>query len=171
MTPRLPVFAPMLGAIALISVPAAIKWPPQFIWNASASAPIGLYELQPKDRLAVTDLVAVAPPEPIAQFLAERSYLPRGVPLLKRVLALPGQTVCRRQLTVMIDGIVTATAREKDHLGRPLPVWQGCRMIAEGEIFLMNWQSDDSLDGRYFGPLPTASILGRAIPIWTFEEP
>lgn len=171
MNPRLAIFIPMLGSVALISVPAAIKWPPQFIWNASASAPIGLYELQPKDRLAVTDLVAVAPPEPIAQFLDERSYLPRGVPLLKRVLALPGQTVCRRQLTVMIDGIVMAAAREKDHLGRSLPVWQGCRMIADGEIFLMNWQSDDSLDGRYFGPLPTASILGRAVPIWTFEEP
>lgn len=119
----------------------------------------------------MTDLVAVTPPEPIAQFLAERSYLPCGVPLLKRVLALPGQIVCRSHLAVMIDGIVMATAREKDHLGRPLPVWQGCQMIADGEIFLMNWQSDDSLDSRYFGPLPTASIIGRAVPIWTYEEP
>jgi type IV secretory pathway protease TraF len=30
----------------------------------------------------------------------------------------------------------------------------------------MNPQSADSLDGRYFGPLPTASIVGRAIPLW-----
>ena len=44
-------------------------------------------------------------------------------------------------------------------------------MIAEGQVFLMNWQSADSLDGRYFGPLPAASILGRAVPIWTFTEP
>ncbi len=35
----------------------------------------------------------------------------------------------------------------------------------------MNWQSDDSLDGRYFGPLPATSILGRAIPLWTLAEP
>lgn len=168
---RLPVLVPMLGSVLLISVPAAINWPPKFIWNTSASVPIGLYHVEPKDHLAVTDLVAIPPPEPVAQFLDERSYLPRGVPLLKRVLALPGQTVCRKQLTVMIDGIVMATAREKDHLGRFLPVWQGCRMIADGEIFLMNWQSDDSLDGRYFGPLPAASVIGRAVPIWTFEEP
>ena len=34
----------------------------------------------------------------------------------------------------------------------------------------MNWQSADSLDGRYFGPLPVKSIIGRAVPLWTDEE-
>jgi len=34
----------------------------------------------------------------------------------------------------------------------------------------MNRQSALSLDGRYFGPLPAASIVGRAIPLWT-EHP
>ena len=33
-------------------------------------------------------------------------------------------------------------ARERDGRGRP-PVWQGCRVLAE--IFVMNWQSADSL--------------------------
>ena len=46
-------------------------------------------------QLFVTELVAVEPPEPLATFLAERRYLPRGIPMLKHVLALPGQTVCR----------------------------------------------------------------------------
>ena len=54
--------------------------------------------------------------------------------------------------------------------GRPLPVWQGCRVVAGGEVFLMNRQSEDSLDGRYFGPLPTTTIVGRADPLWTDEE-
>jgi type IV secretory pathway protease TraF len=34
----------------------------------------------------------------------------------------------------------------------------------------MNWQSAVSLDGRYFGVLPTTSIIGRATPLWTGEE-
>ncbi len=168
---RMLILGTMLGSVTLISVSAAIDWPPVLIWNASASVPIGLYYVQPEHHLAVTDLVVVTPPEPVARFLEERGYLPRGVPLLKQVLALPGQTVCRTHLAVMIDGIVMAFARKRDRRGRPLPVWQGCRMIAEGEVFLMNWQSGDSLDGRYFGPLPAASILGRAVPLWTFEEP
>ncbi len=168
---RILILVPMLGSVLLISVPAAIDWSPVLIWNASASAPIGLYRVQPEDHLAIPDLVVVVPPEPVAGFLAERDYLPRGVPLLKQVLALPGQTVCRNHLAVMIDNVVMATARERDHRGRHLPVWQGCQIIADGEVFLMNWQSGDSLDGRYFGPLPAASILGRAVPLWTFAEP
>jgi conjugative transfer signal peptidase TraF len=120
--------------------------------------------------LRLDDLVIVEPPEPLARFLSDRGYLPRGLPLVKRVLALPGQTVCRRDLLVTIDGIAIAPARERDRAGRPLPVWQGCRTIPPNEVFLMNRDVPDSIDGRYFGPLPASSILGRAVPLLTFEE-
>jgi type IV secretory pathway protease TraF len=132
--------------------------------------PVGLYRLRPVGQLAVTDLVAVLPAEPLATFLAEGNYLPRDVPMLKRVLALPGQTVCRDGLTTTVDGTAMGAVREHDSRGRLLPVWQGCREIAPGEVFLMNWQSVDSLDGRYFGVLPTTAIIGRAEPLWTGEE-
>jgi len=90
--------------------------------------------------------------------------------MLKRVLALPDQTVCREHLTITVDGIAMGVARERDTRGRPLPVWQGCRVVADGEVFLMNWQSADSLDGRYFGLLPASAIIGKAVPLWTDEE-
>jgi conjugative transfer signal peptidase TraF len=143
---------------------------PRFLWNASESVPIGLYRLQPTGRLFVTELVAVLPPEPTATFLADGHYLPRGIPMLKRVLALPGQAVCREELTISINKIELGAAREHDSRGRPLPIWQGCREIADGEVFLMNWQSADSLDGRYFGVLPASAIIGRAEPLWTSGE-
>jgi conjugative transfer signal peptidase TraF len=156
------------AAVALLSTIGAKS--AHLIWNASASVPIGLYLLQPAGNLFVTELVAVQPPELLATFLADGGYLPRGIPMLKRVLALPGQAVCRDRLTVAIDNIKMGEAREHDSRGRPLPVWQGCRVIPDGEVFLMNWQSADSLDGRYFGVLPTTAIVGRAEPLWTDEE-
>nr|WP_245328976.1 S26 family signal peptidase [Bradyrhizobium centrolobii] len=143
---------------------------PRYIWNASNSVPIGLYRVQPVNRLNVTELVAVQPPDLLAAFLDLNGYLPAGVPMLKRVLALPGQTVCRNGLTIAVDGIDVGEARERDGHGRPLPVWHGCRTIADGDVFVMNWQSADSLDGRYFGPLPASSVIGRAIPVWTDEK-
>lgn len=94
---------------------------PKLIWNASASTPIGLYSVEPAGRLDVTDLVAVDAPEPLAGFLADGGYLPRETPLLKRVLGLPGQTVCRLDLLITVDGVEMGTALERDRIGRPLP--------------------------------------------------
>jgi conjugative transfer signal peptidase TraF len=143
---------------------------PAYIWNASKSVPVGLYHLQPVGRLAVTELVAVRPPEPLATFLDLNGYLPSGVPMLKRVLALPEQTVCRKGLTISVDGIDMGYALSRDSRGRPLPVWEGCHAVEADELFLMNWQSEDSLDGRYFGFVPNSSVIGRAIPVWSREE-
>ncbi|MBN9511061.1 MAG: S26 family signal peptidase [Alphaproteobacteria bacterium] len=143
---------------------------PRLIWNASASVPIGLYAVHPAHKLNITELVVVRPPADLARYLAERRYLPEGVPMLKRVLALPGQTVCRSDRTITVDGIGMGDALERDTLGRPLPVWQGCQRIPENCVFLMNWQSADSFDGRYFGLLSRATVLGRADPVWTQEE-
>jgi conjugative transfer signal peptidase TraF len=143
---------------------------PRLIWNASASVPIGLYAVRPSGALHVDELLVVLPPEPLATFLDERHYLPKGVPLLKHVLALPGQTICRSDRTITVDGVTMGEALDRDHLSRSLPVWHGCRVIAGGDVFLMNRQSGDSLDGRYFGPLPTLSIVGRAYPLWTDQE-
>ena len=170
MTGRLATLFAMLGAAAVVVSTIAVRPAPRYIWNASESVPIGLYWLRPAGRLAVSQLVAVQPPEPLATLLADRRYLPRGIPLLKRVLALPGQTVCRDQLVVTIDKIEMGAARVNDSRGRPLPVWQGCRVIADGEVFLMNWRSADSFDGRYFGALPASAIIGTAEPLWTGEE-
>ncbi|WEO65104.1 S26 family signal peptidase [Rhizobium rhizogenes] len=153
-----------------IAAAAILPLPLKLIWNASASAPIGLYAIDSDDLPEVTDLVAVDAPEPIATFLADRGYLPRGVPLMKRVAGVAGQRVCRTGRMVSVDGIVMAEALERDRSGRSLPSWQGCRLLGVGEIFLMNWQVRDSLDGRYFGPVSTDVILGRATPLYTDED-
>src|SRR5437868_8745475 len=170
MTGRLTMLAVTIGVAAALIATIVLEPLPLYIWNASASVPIGLYRLRPADQFQVTELVAVQPPEPLATFLDLNGYLPAGVPMLKRVLALPGQTVCRSGLTVSVDAIEMGEARERDGRGRPLPKWQGCRVVDEGEFFVMNWQSANSLDGRYFGFLPASAVLGRALPVWTWED-
>lgn len=160
----------MLASVGSLSLTFGKAAPPLYMWNASASVPVGLYQLQSTDERYVAELVAIMPPEPLATFLADGHYLPRGIPLLKHVLALPGQSVCRDGLTVRVDTVAMGVARESDGRGRPLPTWQGCRVIGSGELFLMNWQSADSLDGRYFGPIPASAVIGRARPVWIEKE-
>ena len=144
---------------------------PRLMWNASASTPVGLYRLHPAGRLRVGDLIADRPPPALARFMAVRHYLPLDVPLLKYIGALSRQTVCRQGLLVSIDGLHVATALMRDHARRPLPVWQGCRTLKPGEIFLLNSAVPDSFDGRYFGVLPLTTVTARAEPLWTERTP
>ena len=71
-----------------VGYPGLTPMPIKLIWNASASAPIGFYSIAFEGPFEVTDLVAVDAPEPLATFLAERGYLPKGVPLLKRAMMM-----------------------------------------------------------------------------------
>ena len=155
----------VMGVAAAAFVPTPLK----LVWNVSASAPVGLYAIEPERKLEVTDLLAITPPAALARYLVERGYVGAGVPLMKRVAALPGQEVCRRDRTITVDGVAYGEALERDRMGRPLPVWHGCWRIAEGELFLMNFDVPDSLDGRYFGPLSASTVIGRAVPIYTDE--
>jgi conjugative transfer signal peptidase TraF len=168
MTRTITILAASIASAAL-GTSAAIDLPKPLFWNASASAPIGLYAVQPADDLEVSDLVVIAPPPELATFLTARGYLPKGVPLLKRVLALGGQTVCRDGPDILAYGASIGRARDRDRAGRELPAWQGCRRIADDELFVMNWDAPDSVDSRYFGPLPRHSVIGRALPVWTDE--
>jgi conjugative transfer signal peptidase TraF len=143
---------------------------PCFIWNVSGSMPTGLYRVRPEPHPTVGTLVVAYPPEPLATWLADGRYLPHGVPLLKPILALGGQTVCRAGFVITIDGRDVGAAQERDRSGRSLPVWQGCRMIGDDEVFLMNPNEPASLDSRYFGPIPVSTIVGRAEPLWTSAE-
>ena len=151
--------------VLIVGIRAFVPPTPRLLWNATASTPVGLYALRPVHGLKVGDLVAALPPEPVARFLADGGYLPRGVPLLKHVAALARQTVCRSGAVITIDGTVAGAARERDSRGRALPSWRGCRALVSGDVFLMN-SHPDSLDGRYFGPLPMVSVLGRATPLF-----
>lgn len=159
--------AAMLTATGPLAFTVAAPLAPLLIWNTTASAPIGFYRLVTVGRPKVGDLVAAAAPEPLATWFDRAGYLPRGVPLVKRIAAVAGQKVCRSGSTLTIDGRSAAQAKPRDRFGRRLPVWAGCRHLTGGEVLLLN-AAPDSLDGRYFGPSRVIDLLGRAQPIWTW---
>jgi type IV secretory pathway protease TraF len=138
---------------------------PLLIWNATTSAPVGLWRVDPARLPVVGQWAVVRPDAATARWLSERGYLPLGAPLLKRVAAGPGQTVCRRGAMVRIDGQRAARARAADSRGRPLPVWSGCWALGVEEVFLLNPHAD-SLDGRYLGPTSARQVLGRGVLVW-----
>ncbi len=162
------ILALSVAAIGAMAIASVVNFSPRFVWNASASAPIGLYQIE--DRAPqLGDFLLVKPDPELEKLIAARGYLPEGVPLLKRVAALAGDKICRKSEAIFINGTYVAEAGIFDSAGRKLPHWSSCFVLGKHELFLLN-DHEKSLDGRYFGATKSDHLIGVAIPLWTKES-
>jgi conjugative transfer signal peptidase TraF len=159
--------AAAVAAFTVTALVASLLWQPRplLVWNASASAPIGLYAVSSLDDVRAGEMVIAWTPEPSRSLAAERRYLPSNVPLVKRVAAVAGDRVCAIGEAIWVNGRHVGARRDADGRGRPMPAWTGCRDLLEGEHFLL-MDSPDSFDGRYFGVTRREDLLGRAVLLW-----
>lgn len=153
--------APLL-ALGLTASAAADRLPAPVLINESPSLPRGLWlraEPPSADQpLRRGDVVAIPQP-PEARPVLSALGVPPDLPLLKRVAAVGGDRVCADGRGLVAPFRAVPVTR-RDGLGRPLPVWTGCRALAPDEVLLLG-DSAASFDGRHFGPLPRDRLLGR----------
>lgn len=143
----------------------AMRPAPRLIWNASASAPIGLWHIHPDTRVSAGDMVLAKTPASVRSLAAARHYIPATVPLLKRVAAVDGDIVCAGGPRILIDGHLAAVRMVSDPHGRRLPWWSGCGRLGRDRYFLLN-ATPESFDSRYFGSVAGTAIIGTATPLW-----
>lgn len=141
------------------------------VYNPSDSVPRGWYRIEPVGSLHANSIVLARLPPEAAAVAAQRGYLPWSIPLLKRIGAMAPQSVCESEGIVRIDGAVVATALSQDDKHRPLQSWAQCRILAEGELFLLSDTNPASFDSRYFGPIAASAVIGSAWPLWTWSKP
>jgi conjugative transfer signal peptidase TraF len=153
-----------LGAIAL----SPVSPPPWIVWNASRSAPVGLYGVQAMAP-GVGDLALVRLPTDLAALANRHSYLHGTDYVLKPVAAIAGDTVCRSGLVITVRGVVAALAKQRDGAGRPMPFWNGCHVLEPGDLFLVS-PPPNSFDSRYFGSVAKTHVIGSAHAVWTFPN-
>jgi conjugative transfer signal peptidase TraF len=149
--------------------------------NTSASLPRGLYAEVPSawmGRPGRGDLVVACPPPAAAELARRRSYLADGpcaagaaggaAPLGKVVLAVAGDEVIVAAAGLAVNGRAVPASRlvPRDAAGRPLPhpAFGGCR-VHPGELWLFAPYHPRSYDSRYFGPVATAAVRGRLVPL------
>ncbi|MBX9587822.1 MAG: S26 family signal peptidase [Hyphomonadaceae bacterium] len=85
--------------------------------------------------------------------------------LIKFIIGVTGDRVCRFGGRVFVNGAVRARAFSRDRRHRHMPVWQGCYRLASGQVFVLA-EDPDSFDSRYFGPLSDHHIIGRGVRVW-----
>lgn len=166
LTTRGQVLAGLVGsALVALAAPLVFDPAPRLVWNASASAPVGLWRIRPGAPIRVGDNVLAEPPPAARRLAAQRHYLPANVPMIKAVAAVSGDTACAVGASIQVNGRPVARRRVADRTGRKLPWWSGCQRLSGGAVLLLN-PAPDSFDGRYFGPVGKGAIIGRATPLW-----
>lgn len=89
------------------------------------------------------------------------------VPLIKRVIGLPGEVIEIRDNRVHIDGELL----EEPYLPDVVQLDHGPVSIPAGHVFVMGDNRGASNDSRIFGPVPTSRIIGRAwISYWPLGD-
>jgi len=160
-------FACALG-VCLVAPRGGFEAPYRLIYNPSSSAPRGWYWLNPATQIRVADYVLARLPLAAAKLADERQYLPRSVPILKRVGAVGKQRVCVTNSVTSIDSMTIARSLSRDGAGRPLASWNECRALQPDEFFLLSLTNKSSFDSRYFGPIRSREVIGIAQPLWTW---
>jgi signal peptidase I len=90
-----------------------------------------------------------------------------GGDLVKRVIALPGQTIYSSGNSIYIDGRLLAEPYlpHYDPLGPPIPDAnrQHPYRVPSGEFYVLGDNRADSCDSRYWGPIKGSSIVGKVV--------
>ena len=163
--------APLLLALSvsvlgLSSLFVSVK--PRLVWNRTDSAPKGLYGVKAAP-VSEGDWVVLSPESEPVLWIAKHGFVGRGWPVIKQVEAVEGDEICRDKLIIRVNGAVVAAAKNQTSAGVNLPSWQGCRTLEDNEVFLLG-NHENSLDGRYFGPVHRRDIDGVAVLVWKTER-
>ncbi len=81
------------------------------------------------------------------------------IPLIKRVVGLPGERVTVAQGRVYIDGKLL----DEPYLAQDTEGASRTWIVPPLNIFVMGDNRGNSRDSRYFGPVPLDSVLGHAV--------
>ena len=163
---RYPIAILTLAGLGLMVLAGFLNPKDRLIWNRTASAPTGLYWLN-DDPFTLGRWVVVSATSDDAQWAQTQGFVGKDWPLLKQIAAVTGDEICRVDGEISVNGMTIGNAKTIDSRGRSLPVWTGCQVLSEAEVFLMN-PHPDSLDGRYFGPTDLSDLDGVAALIWEF---
>lgn len=90
--------------------------------------------------------------------------------LVKRVIALPGQTIYSSGDSIYVDGKLLAEPYlpRYDPLGPPVPgaSSQHPYRVPPGEFYVLGDNRAISCDSRYWGPIKGSSIIGKVVLVW-----
>jgi signal peptidase I len=101
---------------------------------------------------------------------------PPATDLVKRVIALGGQTIYSAGHNIYVDGrrVPQPYLPSHDRLGPPIPAAtrQSPFHVPRGDLYVMGDNRQISCDSRFWGPIKGTSVVGRAVLLfWHNGDP
>jgi signal peptidase I len=92
--------------------------------------------------------------------------------LVKRVIALPGQTIYSSGNSIYVDGKLLAEPYlpHVDPLGLPIASRAHPYRVPAGDFYVLGDNRDNSCDSRYWGPMRGSTIVGKAVLVWWHDN-
>jgi signal peptidase I len=141
-------------------------------------------------------IVFTSPPQDMTIRISPEQVTPT---LVKRIVAVAGDTILMRQGQLMVNGTVVASPNlfvlpdsladqpqaifgwqhqievRASRFGLPVPApslheW-GPLVVPAGTFFMMGDNRDNSVDSRYYGPVPRANFLGTPMFVYYSYDP
>jgi signal peptidase I len=98
----------------------------------------------------------------------------QGGDLVKRVIALPGQTIYSSGDSIYVNGRLLAEPYlpHDDPLGPPIPnaSRQHPYRVPPGDFYMLGDNRAISCDSRYWGPIKGSSIIGKVVLVWWHDD-
>jgi len=94
--------------------------------------------------------------------------------LVKRVIALPGQTIYSAGNTLYIDGrpLAEPYLPAGDPLGPPIASRLHPFRVPAGQFYMLGDNRSDSCDSRYWGPIQGSTMVGKVVlTFWHDSHP
>ena len=94
--------------------------------------------------------------------------------LVKRVIALPDQTIYSSGNSIYVNGRLLAEPYlpQYDPLGPPIASSQHPYRVPAGEFYVLGDNRADSCDSRYWGPITGSSMIGKVVlTLWHDGHP
>lgn len=145
-------------------------------FNITNSLPIGIWRITDAIGRGVYVTACVPPSAPMMEVAIAKGYLPDGdckggyAPVLKRVVAVEGDTVTLTPSAVLVNGQpIPNTETLAYRFIDPLPaIARGTYAVAPGEFWLIANENPRSFDSRYFGALQRSDIEYAMKPVLVF---
>lgn len=167
-------FAGFLLLVSAIAAAAGVRY------NHSESYPLGFWMVSGEYQAGSKGQMVLFCPgsETVFSEAKERGYLSDSfycdsgiAPLIKKVVAVPGDQVVINQNGITINGgfVEGSQPFAKDGSGRDLPLAVTDAALANNQVIIFSDYHPLSFDSRYFGAVDSRQIKGVVSPVWTWE--